>query len=651
MNALNARLRTCTERLKALPELVQPLNSLLEHLRNIDATLIGKVYSIWLLANRLVEEFSMDSLDKELEHLHNQKGALLDFLKRADFLVDGSVPRERPKSSVQENLQQETDDGELPRKKKRKVELETGPGLLFNGLSSRQPDDDLNTEHSEVPSGVNGKSQENVNADQKVKEEDHNSAKASASTDKAVGKGSRSEPYSRQELCTIYIARKMRSLDWDTISWALTRFKTPTVAVLADARAAFDQYHDLILQTMQLCCWPEDSMHLVAYAASECLAAIDRGAWAEELQGFKASKGHLYHMYMQRKLERLYRKTFETAEEKLHRRRRERLLGYEALSREDYERIPPKKRYGVFAAAGGTRTGRKKKTKEEIRQAAEEKAAIRALLRANGLKANGELISERRKPVTLPNQKEASTGPPSATEDQAETVVDKTENNSKQRKSDKDVQARKEPRRKYDIPDKDRVVFSGDLLVNRRINYDIEPGDQPIVHRFQQDGLEQKLQTLKKAAAKSKMRELERDRLRNSNPAYEQKSTSNDYQKTDWMPSHHGGSSLRAHNFTKHANGHERQAQTQYWQPQEHRSPVSKVPITSLLDTNIQSAAKNEMPKHNHTMEAIIPYAIPRSASPHRIKEKVSPVLDKSTGQTTPQDKPRPSMSLSSLLN
>lgn len=294
--------------------------------------------------------------------------------------------------------------------------------------------------------------------------------KAEEKEEKATqGRGSRSEPYTQFELCCIYIARKIRMLDWDTISWSLSRFRTPTVAMLAEARTAFDQYHENIVEMLRLCCWPEDSMYLIAIAADECLAAIERGSWSEELKQFKNNRGHLHQIHMQRRIERLYKKTMETPDEKRSRRRRERKFGYEWLSIEEFGRIPLRKRVGAMASAESNKP-RKRRTREQIQQEAAEKAAARALLKANGIKANGETRSRAKKADKAEQKPKSSPQipPPPVPEDEEMKKASKS----------------KKQRRKYDIPEQERLALPESHEESKRMSYSLTPEEREFSNRL-----------------------------------------------------------------------------------------------------------------------------------------------------------------------
>lgn len=478
VNALNARLRTCTDRLYSYPDFVTLGIRLLEAVKEVRSDLDGFVHPIWKLSRRLLQSYRNELLDEELDGVRERKGVLFDFLATSNFEIDGLMPQAKP-------TDESTRLNRTDRKRKHSGEI-----LAPSRSSSPVDDKVLSNERSRV--STNSETG-HLPKKSKISETDQNSIEiseedstgecknSSAVTAKVSGKGSRSDPYSSHELCTIYIARKIRALDWDTISWALSRFKTPTIAVLSEARTAFDPHHDLILDTMKLCCWPENSMYLIACAASECLSAMERGNWSDEIREFKNNKGELYHIYMQRRLERIFRKTLETPEQKRQRRRRERMVGYESLSIQDYGRLPHKKRENAQISVGRVSSGRKKRrTKEEMQQAAEEKAAARALLKANGLKANGEAMSDRRKTVQQLDQKAATAAiemPPSFADVEMKEQMEKG----------KSSRPKKAPRRKYDIPDVDRIAFAGDALKVRRIKYDLRPEDELIARRH--DGI------------------------------------------------------------------------------------------------------------------------------------------------------------------
>lgn len=444
--------------------------NLLEEVMKARPDFEGRVHPIWEMSRRLLQSFTDGHLAEDLKGFQEGYGVIYEFLTGTDFRVDGHMPRIRPDDSMQQ----------LPSGRKRKHGGEfSSPSRAespANGISL--PDVKPVTVSTTTDRGSTAKKSKATDG---TEDPAHTvEYKTEEGLEKSGGKGSRSEPYSQHELCSIYIARKIRMLDWDTISWALSRFKTPTVAILSDARAAFDQYHDLIVETIKCCCWPEDSMYLVACAASECLAALDRGSWSEELKNFKSNRGTLYQIYMQRKIERLYRKSFETPKEKRHRRRREKLFGYEGLGIDDYSRLPARKRAGTRHSALEPFKARKRRTKEEMQAFAESKAAARALLKANGLKANGEAISERRKVAAVQAKADspAMLMPPTFADAEAkQKAAEGNDGNTL------DSKTKKAPRRKYDIPEIERIAFAGDIPTDRRLNYDVRPEDKDLVRR------------------------------------------------------------------------------------------------------------------------------------------------------------------------
>lgn len=448
------------------PDFVAYGTNLLEASMQVRPDFEGMVHPIWEMSRRLLQSYTNGVLKEELKGFQDRKGILFDFLTRGDFNVDGYMPIERPHDKMED----------LPSGRKRKQANEgqnlsrpQSPAMLKNiDLPELKPVTLSGPERAPVTKKNKSDSFEISATKSAVERAEAKIDESTITNEKGSGRGSRSEPYSQEELCSIYIARKVRMLDWDTISWGLSRFKTPTVAMLADARAAFDEHHDLILDTLRLCCWPEDSMYLVVCAANVCMAAIDRGSWAAEVREFKNNRGELYHVYMQRRLERVYRKSFETPEAKRSRRKRERAFGYEALSIDDFSKLPEKKK------AGGQQSKlvrepnkvRRRRTKEEMLQMAEEKAAARALLKANGLKANGEAITDRRKVVSQFGPDPSELLPPTFAESDVKQEVTIAE-----------IKPKKAPRRKYDIPELERIAFAGDVPHDRRLSYDLEPDE------------------------------------------------------------------------------------------------------------------------------------------------------------------------------
>lgn len=615
----------------------------------------GKVHPIWEMSRRLLQSFTDGVLAEELLGFQDHQGAMFSFLARTDFRVDGHMPKERPHDDM---LQ-------LPSGRKRKhggdFSSPSRPTSPTNGI----PLPDVK------PVTLSGPERPPIVKKTKTVVPEDNGSSATPSgearkeeeattVERATGKGSRSEPYSQHELCCIYIARRIRMLDWDTISWSLSRFKTPTVAILSDARTAFDQYHDLIIETLKLSCWPEDSMYLIACAAGECLAALERGHWSDELKSFKNNRGMLYQIYMQKRIERLYRKSFESPAQKRHRRRRERTFGYEGLSIEDYGNLPAKKKAGARVSAREPNKLRKRRTKEEMQQAVEDKAAARALLKANGLKANGEAISDRRKSGNqVKVESPAPLMPPTFADAEARVTVNNKEDKPK-----------KTPRRKYDIPEIERIAFAGDVPHDRRLNYDVRPEDQDLIRKY---AAEKYGVTLNLDASEWLQREDRQAPSRNGNAPVAGGEADGDY--GTWSEQirrtgNHSRSGSDSHpNEIEHgqidqdASTHRsRQSRKQQAESNSDRDSKSHGPglgirplpiqmsITNLLDQSCAPSTPASSPRQTFGVSSFESAA----ARPFNVVHGSSAAegdVSKTTEKGPAAEKPRSSMSLAALLN
>lgn len=487
VNALNARLRTCTDRLRSFPDFIGYGTNIMSAIANLRPEFSNKVHPIWELSRRLLQSHTDGVLAAELIGFEENGGIIFDFMAKSEFLVDGLMPTMRPEDSMLE----------LPSGRKRKHDgVFTSP--------SRHPSPTISANLPEVkavtiPGPVVKRQRSNADNDIDGLIAENSLIPQESQAEKSQGRGSRSEPYTRHELCCIFIARRIRMLDWDSISWSLSRFRTPTVTMLAEARTLFDPYLEQIIETLRLCCWPEDSMYLIACAADECLAAIDRANWSEEIKQFKVNRGYLHQQYMQRRVERLYRKSTESPEEKRLRRKRERKFGYEWLSVEDFNRIPLRKRVGALASAESNKP-RKRRTKEEIQEQAAEKAAARALLKANGLKANGEAKYERKK-LAMEKQlqteakvqaglsiKSTDTETETATVNTLDTSIhtnmhQKQSQPSSNHSGNLDGCSDKKPRRKYDIPEIERNAFPVKHEEPRRLKYTLTTDERDFASR------------------------------------------------------------------------------------------------------------------------------------------------------------------------
>lgn len=381
-------------------------------------------------------------------------------------------------------------------------------------------------------------------------------------------------------------------------------------------------------------------MFLIACAASECLAALERGTWNEELSDFRHGRGVLYQVYMQRKIERLFRKSFETSAEKKHRRRRERILGYEALSIEDYGRLPARKRAGALQNGLEPPKARKRRTKEEVQAFAESKAAARALLKANGLKANGEAISERRKMGSSKGTESPQLQMPPTFADAEARIKAEIEASGEKVT---DSKSKKAPRRKYDIPELERIAFAGDVSMDRRMSYDLHPED----HKFKRESSQSKHPKIRLEA--SRLSEKSSDH----GVKYKadiQKDDAPHFTKTE--RSSDAGVTARSNGFLgdstrgEHDNGQDvSKTAAQSRSPSQHmsifnlleRPPPCPRPISNVLDSP-DSVRPNASPQPTFHTAPSSPY-LSNAVDAQVVRERVSP------------EKPRTSMSLAALLN
>ncbi|BFZ58828.1 hypothetical protein PYCC9005_005893 [Savitreella phatthalungensis] len=398
VNTLNARLRTCADRLRSFDGITDTQLRVMRQVASRGkAEILQQMHPVWCIAKEMIRGYMMDGFDSQSEENLIQWALKQEFARLSrrpeDKMEDLPSGRKRKHDGVFSAT------GPLPVEREPTPPLEVSPAAPPVVPVEAAP-------QAEQPAPADSPSTDRPPAIKEPSPEPELPTYIQTAAQSAATYFNRpkNDVYTSHDLLIIYIARRVRMLDWDSISDGLGRFKTPTIAQFQRAKEQFEPLHERLLEAMRLCMWPEDSIYLMGLAAVELIDLIDSGSLEQELRDFKQETGRLHACYTGRQIERCVRKVLESPLERKRRKRRERKLGFDWLSFEDHSKLSSRqKRYGACGECtrsvrnDGTviKRVKRKKSKEELDEEEHEKQAMLRLLK----RLQDEQRAKQRKPA------------------------------------------------------------------------------------------------------------------------------------------------------------------------------------------------------------------------------------------------------------